>query len=139
MTSFGKTLADANRTPPHSPAVPFPALMPFLMFFPVYLFVCVHMQAHLRVHGEVRGLVGQIQILRLGVQCFCPLSILSKPFYDLELNLIQPKPVLAFQCSCLQASMVFLIWFWRLPWIKAVRSSSCEMSTAKSHLVNSVE
>lgn len=89
MTSFRKTLADANRTPPHSPAVPFPVLMPFLMIFPIYLFVCEHMQAHLRVHGEVRD---QIQILRLGVQCKNPLSILSKPFYDLELNLIQPKP-----------------------------------------------
>lgn len=64
----------------------------------------------MEVHGEVRGLVDEIQILRLGVQRFYPLSILSEPFYDLELNLIQSQ-VLAFQSSCLQASIVFLIWF----------------------------
>lgn len=114
--------------------------MPFWMIFPVYLFAYAHMQAHLRVHGEVRGLADEIQILRLSVQRFYLLSILSKPFYDLELDLIQSQ-VLAFQSSCLQESIVFLIWFWRLRLIMAVRSfsSSCEMSTAKGYFVNSVE
>lgn len=75
------------------------------MIFPVYLFAYAHMQAHLRVHGEVRGLADEIQILRLSVQRFYLLSILSKPFYDLELDLIQSQ-VLAFQSSCLQESSV---------------------------------
>jgi hypothetical protein len=65
MTSFRKTLTNANCTPQHTfPCGVFPhvlrsGVMPSLMIFPVCLFVYARTQVHLRMHGEVGGLVHQ--------------------------------------------------------------------------------